>query len=121
MSIERLDLTCTGGLYDDPQHGPTARHPRQKLGRLWVRRNGNIGQLGQSEPIRPCPQCGRRTRLGMAMGAWEVPGQPTAKELEQFPTGYDSGRWQKILDWANATSPDRRVFVVDISEKRYSL
>lgn len=120
--IERLDLICTGGQYDDPVYGKTARHPKQKLGRLWVHRHGNIGQLGQSEPIKQCPQCYRRTRLGMAIPAeWKTPGSPTPQELEKFPTGYDGGAWQRILDGLNKIYPNRRVVVVDISDPRYNL
>jgi hypothetical protein len=121
VAIERLDVICTGGIYEDPEHGPTPRHSRQKLGRLWVRHSGAIGQFGQSEPIRPCPQCGRRTRLGMSGPAWEDSSNPTDEELERFPTGNDGGVWQRILDGLNRTQPNRRVVVVDISDSCYDL
>lgn len=122
MAIECLNLICTGGMYDDPVHGKTPRHGKQKLGKLWVNHNGNIGQLGMSEPIRPCPQCSRRTRLGMAVVGWaDTEKGPTAEELEKYPTAYDGGVWQRILDGLNKIHPDRRVVVVDISDSCYSL
>lgn len=121
MAIERVDLICTGGLYDDPELGPTARHPRQKLGRVWIKRMGTLGQYGASEPVRKCPQCGRHTRIGMAGPKWADMTAPTPEEVDLYPTGYDGGRWQRVIDWANREFPDRLVFVADISDKRYSL
>jgi hypothetical protein len=116
-SLERLDVICTGGLYDDPELGPTPRHTRQKLRRIHVRRRtrqGTVAPLFQREPPLRCPQCGRTVTIA---GTGVIENSP-----EGHPeTGmrYEGGVWLRVAGHAARTSPDRRVVTVDISDPCY--
>jgi len=111
MSLERIDVVCTGGTYDDPEHGRSPRHPRQKLGRLRLHRPHQLEQTWKEQKnhwLRPCPQCGRHNLVAYAKpildgGVWQL----------------DGGVWQRIVEWAEREHPDRRVIVVDISDPVY--
>lgn len=116
--LERIDVVCTGGRYDDPEHGPTPRHARQKLGRLYQQRAGHVGKLyDRGKPFK-CPQCERTVPVAMSASAWgSFP--PSSEEYERNPSGYSGGVWQRIADWLEGEHPDRRVAEVDISDLRY--
>lgn len=116
--IERIDIVCTGGKYDDPVLGPTPRHPRQKLGRLHVSRHGDkfAHGIGQRVSTRKCPQCGRVVPVATTT---------TRANYQDLPPGaagpdyFDGGVWQRILQWAARERTDRRVITVDISDDCY--
>ena len=114
-NLERVDVYCTGGLYDDPETGPTPRHPKQKIRRLWLRtRTGRLSSLFQREPPLRCQQCGRTVPIA---GSYTV----IDSEHGHPETGlrYEGGTWLRLVEWHAHNDPERRVLSVDISDSCY--
>lgn len=120
MALERIDVVCTGGTYDDPENGPTPRHPRQKLGRLWIHCGAHVGSFHEEERVRRCPQCERHVPVARPLPtARGGRGEGTTVDPAVPATYVEGGVWQRILVWAQREHPDRRVVVVDISDRAY--
>lgn len=115
--LERIDVICTGGRYNDPERGLTPRHARQKLGRLNVHRRGDregrLAELFTRGKPKVCPRCARRVPVGGAYPVFD-------ESVEDMPLErIEGGVWQRILEHIETEQPDRRVVTVDISDVRY--